>query len=221
MPLARTEVLAGTTQELADFEDLIRSLDPDAWATPSRCAGWTVGDVCRHVTGSTSAIATGRFDDLVGPDATARQVATRQTMTPAQLADELHQSAKIAADLTTAIDDAAWVGPPPLDIPGTMGDAVEAVWYDTYLHGEDVRAALRQPPRKGPGLRAAVSHIAFLLGDRDWGPATLKLEGIEEVVVGRGGGRTVTGDPLAFVLAATGRLDPAPLGLDATVNIYA
>ena len=30
----------------------------------------------------------------------------------------------------------------------------------------------------------------------------------------------MTGDPLAFVLAATGHADPAPLGLDETVNIY-
>ena len=30
----------------------------------------------------------------------------------------------------------------------------------------------------------------------------------------------MTGDPLQFVLVATGRADPAPLGLDASVNIY-
>jgi hypothetical protein len=36
-----------------------------------------------------------------------------------------------------------------------------------------------------------------------------------------GGGPAVTGDPLAFVLAATGRLDPEPLGLTPDVNIYA
>ena len=35
------------------------------------------------------------------------------------------------------------------------------------------------------------------------------------------GSRRVTGDPLSFVLAATGRADPAVLGLDPTVNVYA
>jgi hypothetical protein len=30
----------------------------------------------------------------------------------------------------------------------------------------------------------------------------------------------LTGDPLPFVLAATGRSDPAALGLDPSVNIY-
>jgi hypothetical protein len=36
-----------------------------------------------------------------------------------------------------------------------------------------------------------------------------------------GDGTTVEGDALEFVLTATGRDDPAKLGLDATVNIYA
>jgi hypothetical protein len=30
----------------------------------------------------------------------------------------------------------------------------------------------------------------------------------------------VSGDPLAFVLAATGRSDPGALGLDESVNVY-
>jgi len=36
-----------------------------------------------------------------------------------------------------------------------------------------------------------------------------------------GGGEKITGDPLQFVLAATGRRDPAPLGLGADINVYA
>ena len=35
-----------------------------------------------------------------------------------------------------------------------------------------------------------------------------------------GGGPTLTGDALAFVLVGTGRADPSSLGLDDTVNIY-
>ena len=34
------------------------------------------------------------------------------------------------------------------------------------------------------------------------------------------GGPKITGDPYQFVLVASGRADPATLGLDATVNIY-
>ncbi|MHB8464105.1 MAG: maleylpyruvate isomerase family mycothiol-dependent enzyme [Acidimicrobiales bacterium] len=220
MSLARSEVLTGITKEFADFEELIRSIDATAWASASRCAGWSVGDVCRHVTGGLAAIAAGKFEDLVGPDATARQVAARRDKSQEAVADELHEAAKVAGDLMTAVDDAAWAGPPPLDIPGTMGDAVETMWYDTYLHGDDVLTALGRPSRRGGGLRASVSHIALTLTSNGWGPATLALDGIEPFTVG-GGGPAVTGDPLTFVLVATGRADPAQLGLDAKVNIYA
>jgi len=44
---------------------------------------------------------------------------------------------------------------------------------------------------------------------------------MEDIPIGSGGGQRITGDPLAFILAATGRADPTPLGLDDTVNIYA
>ena len=48
----------------------------------------------------------------------------------------------------------------------------------------------------------------------------LSLDGIDEVAIGGGGDRRVTGDPLTFVLVATGRANPSALGLDDTVNIY-
>jgi hypothetical protein len=68
-------------------------------------------------------------------------------------------------------------------------------------------------------MRPAVHHVAVLLEKSGWGPATLSFDGIETVLVG-GGGKTLSGDPLPFVLAATGRGDPATLGLDESVNIY-
>lgn len=36
-----------------------------------------------------------------------------------------------------------------------------------------------------------------------------------------GGGRRLDGDALDFALVATGRADPAVLGLDDSVNLYA
>jgi hypothetical protein len=43
---------------------------------------------------------------------------------------------------------------------------------------------------------------------------------MEEVPVGAGGVKH-TGDALEFVLVATGRADPATMGTDPPVNIYA
>jgi hypothetical protein len=116
-------------------------------------------------------------------------------------------------------DDAAWNATAPGGYTGTLGEGIEALWYDTWAHHDDIRAALRQPPAPGPGLRAGLHHVAENLEVQEWGPATLALDGVEEIPIGAGGTK-VTGDPYAFLLAATGRGDPATFGLDETVNIY-
>ncbi len=220
MAQSRTVVVPGFTEELAGFEALVRSLSDSEWATPSRCEGWSVGDVCRHVTGIQADIAAGRLDDLVAPDASERQVKERAGRTQVEVADELRDAAALAMTLAAAFDDDAWAADPPVDVPGTLGEAVEGLWYDAWVHGDDIRAALGRPAERGPGLAAAVSHLSDLLTHRGWGPATLGLDGVPEFQVG-GGGRRITGDPVDFVRAATGRADPAPIGLEPDVNVYA
>ena len=111
-------------------------------------------------------------------------------------------------------------GLPPVAVPGTLGTAVEGIWYDAYVHSDDIRDALGRPSDRCAGLWAAVSHLVDLLEDRGWGPATLELDGMEPIPV-RGGGTVVRGNPLIFVLVATGRAHPIELGLDQTVNVYA
>jgi hypothetical protein len=74
-------------------------------------------------------------------------------------------------------------------------------------------------------LRASVLHVAMMLDRRRWGPLSLAFDGMETVTVGDDRGRddvvVLRDDPLAFVLAATGRARPEALGLDPSVNIYA
>lgn len=220
MPLPRQEVVDGTIAELSSFEELMRSLSPQEWSMPTRCAGWTVADICGHVTGTIAAIANGQLDTLTLPDGPQREAAERRGRSAEEVADELRGAIKVAADIAATFDDASWAGPPPVEIPGTLGEGVEALWYDAYVHSDDIRNALGRSSVKGPGLRASVSHLADLLTHQGWGPATLALDGLEEFPVSGEGGKRVTGDPLAFVLAATGRADPGALGLDETVNVY-
>jgi uncharacterized protein (TIGR03083 family) len=179
-----------------------------------------VADVAAHVAGTLTDIAAGRLAGLGQPKSTSRQVTERRGRTREEVADEIQVGAKIGSDLTASFDDAAWNGPAPAGIPGTLGEGVEAIWYDTYVHTEDIREAVGMEPARGPGLRAAVSHLADLLSRDGWGPATLALDGLEEFPVGGGGGTRVSGDPLTFVLVASGRADPALAGLDETVNVY-
>jgi uncharacterized protein (TIGR03083 family) len=220
MGLPREETLTGTAEELAQFEELVRSLTATQWQAPTRCAGWAIGDVAAHVTGTIADIATGRLAELAAPDASARQVAERRGRPPREVADELQQATKVVGDIAAGFDDAAWSGPAPSGIPGTLGQGIEAIWYDAYIHAEDIRSALGRQPERGPGLRVSVSHLADLLGRRGWGPAVLALDGLDEVPVSGGGGRRITGDPLTFVLVATGRLAAAEMGLDRSVNVY-
>ena len=223
MTLSRTEVLDGLVVELEAFGALIGPLDATAWAAPTRCDGWTVADVAAHVIGSMADVVNGRLEGLGSPEVTAREVAERQGRSPADLASELAQVTKLAADLGAGFDDAAWAAPAPGGYDGPLGEGVEALWYDTYLHADDIRAALGRRPERGPGMRPAVHHVAILLDKKGWGPASLSFDGVETVTIGAddGSGVSLTGDPLPFVLAATGRGDPAALGLDPSVNIYA
>jgi len=220
MTLPRDEVLPGFFAELAQVEQLIRSLDDRQWQAASRCEGWRVADVAAHVTGQLVDITDGRLEGLGTPEATEREVAERRHLTPAQLADELHGAAEKAAALGATFTDEAWKGPAPTDVVPTLGEGIEGLWYDAWVHGDDMRSASDLTPDRGPGLRASVFHLTTLLDRKGWGPATLALDGMEEIPVGSGGGRRVTGDARRFVLAAAGRADPAPLDLDESVNIY-
>ena len=220
MTLSLHEVRDGIAAEHQAFAALLRELDGDAWARPSRCNGWTVADVAAHVSGSMAEIVAGELEGQGTEPVTARQVAQQRGRTHDELADELEGAAKGSADLLAVFDESAWAGPSPGGFDGTLGDAVEALWYDAYLHADDIRAATGLPSVRGPGLKASLSHVATVLGQRGWGPATLAFDGFDEFDVG-GGGKRIEGDALAFVLAATGRADPSTFGLGPDVNIYA
>jgi uncharacterized protein (TIGR03083 family) len=218
--LPRTDVVPGLLAELEAFGDLISALDAAAWDRPTRCEGWAVRDVAAHVVGSIADVVSGQLEGLGSPEVTAREVAERKGRTPAELTQELESVTKLAADLAAVFDDDSWEAPGPGGYDGTLGQGVEALWFDTYLHADDIRAALGRDPVGGAGLRASVHHVALQLDKQGWGPATLAFDGIEEVAVGAGG-TTHTGDALEFVLVATGRADPDALGRGAPVNLYA
>jgi len=220
MTLSRTEVVVGLLDELDAFGELIGPLGEKAWAAPTRCDGWSVADVAAHVIGSMADVVGGRLEGLGSPEVTAREVAERQGRSPAELVAELAAVTKLTSELAGAFDDAAWAAPAPGGYDGSLGEGVEALWYDTFLHADDIRSALGRPSARGPGVRVSVVHVAMMLDKSGWGPSTLHFDGMEPVTVGVGG-PVLTGDPMPFVLAATGRGDPAPLGLDSSVNIYA
>jgi uncharacterized protein (TIGR03083 family) len=221
--LTHDEVIEGMDAELADFGRLVRSLDASEWTAPSRCEGWTVADVAGHLVGAFADITSGRVEGQGSAEVSERQAAERRGRTAAEVADELDVVREKTAKMLARFDDAVWNAAAPGGYGFTVGHAMASFWCGTYVHADDIRAAVSRASQRGPGLRAAVRFIADELAKRSWGPAVLAFDGLDEVAVGgnASGAQRITGDALVFLLVATGRSDPATLGLDASVNIYA
>jgi uncharacterized protein (TIGR03083 family) len=220
MALYRATLLTGIPDELRLFGELVGSLSEDDLKTSSRCRDWTVANVIGHVIGTAVDITQGRLDGQGTAAVNQRQAQERAGRTAQELTDELSGARPVLSELLGSLPEDAWEGPAPSNPGYTIRFAVEAIWYDAYLHGDDIRDALGIPSARGNGLRCAVHHVAGYLDHQRWGSATLALRGIERIEIGDGGSE-ITGDPLEFVLAATGRRDPSAIGLDPRINVYA
>ncbi len=214
--LTRHQVLQGTFDEWELFAELVAGLDDAQWSTPSRCEGWQVRDVAAHVYGTAHDVLAG----TVGQRTPEEEAAAHRHLSPRELAAELRRAAAGLQPLASAIDnDATWASPSPApDL--TVGEGMLALWYDTWIHADDIRAAAGLPTVRGGGLVAAVAHVAEQLGKRQYGPVRLALHGLPELPVGEANGHAIAAEPHHFVMVATGRADAAELGLEPTVNIY-
>ena len=221
MTLARSVVVPGMLAEYGNFADLLSDLSPEQWETPSRCEGWRVADVSAHVVGQLTDVTALRLDGLGTAEVTARQVDERRGRTAGELADELRTSTKAAAELVDAFDEDAFNAEGPQGGGQTLGAGLEALWFDTYLHADDIRTALGRSITATEGLAPSVSHISDVLTSEHAEPATIRLTGLDDFHVSSGDlRRLIEGDPKQFILVSTGRADPATMGLGPEINIY-
>ena len=212
--LVRTDVARGVLDEYESFAALVESLDAEAWETPTRCTGFQVRDVAGHVIGLAEDVVKG----VPGSRNAEEEAASVRGDTPTQAGARLRAVVDSLRPLLDALDDEMWNG--PSGVPDlTFGRGVLTLWYDAFVHADDIRAALGRPSESGPGLAASVEYLAGELTTRGWGPATLALEGLPRHDVSRGG-REIAGEPMQFVLVATGRAEPATMGLESGVSIY-
>jgi uncharacterized protein (TIGR03083 family) len=211
---SRTHVSNGCLAEYEAFAALIEGLTDKEWNSPARCTGWQTRGVAGHVVGLAEDTAAG----VPGSRNADEEAASVRHETPAGAAARLRTATASLRALLDVIDDDAWAGPSGLpDL--TLGDGVLTLWYDTYVHADDIRDATGRASERGDGLDAAVAYLAAELTKNDWGPATLVLDGVGRQDVSGGGGE-IAGDPLQFVLVATGRADAATMGLEPGVSIY-
>ncbi|OBI85353.1 maleylpyruvate isomerase family mycothiol-dependent enzyme [Mycobacterium sp. 1245805.9] len=210
----RVVTIAGLVDEYRSFAELIGALDSSEWTRGTRCAGWQVRDVAGPVVGQ----AVDTISGAIGTRTPDDQAADLRGESPATLAGRLRDAADSVARLAAAFDDAAWSAPSP--VPGlTLGQGVHALLHDAYVHGDDIRAALGRPLDAGPGLHASLDFVlGALLRDDEAAaePAVARLLGVSVEDFPRQTGMAVH----EFLMAATGRGDPARLGLPDSVNIY-
>ena len=213
--LTRPHVSQGCLAQYEDLAVLIEGLTEAQWNAASRCGDWQARDVAGHVIGLAEDTAAG----VPGSRNSAEEAASVRHESPAGAAARLRAATATLHALLDAIDDDAWNG--PSGVPDlTLGQGVLTLWYDTYVHADDIRAALGRESERGDGLDATIAYLAGQLTTRGWGPATLALDGAGRHDVGAGG-QEITGDALQFALVATGRADASTMGLDPEVNIYA
>lgn len=210
----RGRTITGLLDEYRRFAELIGGLDVSDWTRETRCIGWQVRDVASHVVGQAADTVNGTIGSRTPDD----QAAALRGESPFALAARLRAAVDSVARLATVFDDAVWSAPSP--VPGlTLGQGVHALAHDAYLHGDDIRAALGLPFDAGPGLQASLDFVLGTL-QRDHAaaadPAVARLLAVPSERFEHRTGMA----PHDFLLAATGRCDPARLGLPGRVNIY-
>jgi hypothetical protein len=173
-----------------------------------------VRDVAAHVAGQAIDTVSG----TIGSRTPDQQAAALRGEAPATLAAQLHTASASVNQLATVLDDAAWSAPSP--VAGlTIGQGVHALLQDAYVHGDDVRAALGMPFDAGPGLLASIDFVLGALLRDDNARSEPAVAQLLTVAADRFTQETGIA-AYEFLLAATGRGDPAALGLPESVNIF-
>jgi len=231
------EFVAALAEQQAELRDLLAGLEPSAWSRPSRCEGWTAGDVVLHVAQTNEmAIAStqGRFAEFMtdigrdlGPaadvdDGAARMVDNERGLTSDALRDRYDRGAMTLLELFDAGDPHArvqWVaGELSLRTLTTTRLA------ETWIHTGDVAEAVGRDLVPGPRLR----HIARLAwrtlpyafaraGRPLRGPVAFELRGPDgrewNFVPDEPAVTTVRGDGVELCLVAARRVAPNETGL--------
>jgi uncharacterized protein (TIGR03083 family) len=210
----RHRTITGLVDEYRSFAELICALSDSDWTRQTRCTGWQVRDVAAHVVGQAIDTVSGTIGSRTPDD----QAAALRDESPTALAEQLHTALTSIARLAAVIDDAAWSA--PSTAPGlTLGQGVHALQQDAYVHGDDIRDAVGLPVDAGPGLHASLDFLLGALLRDDTARAEPAVAGMLAVPADQFEQQT----GLAahdFLLAATGRRDPAPLRLPENVNIF-
>lgn len=217
----------------------LEALPEGAWDKESLCEGWTIKDVMAHAVGIASDVANRRLDGVGSPEQNQRQVDERKDRSPRELLDEWNDQGALLEQGLLDLDDEFWNAPYTENF--NVGQALQRMVEDIWVHAHDVRIPLGDEPIDGPGLYSTLE-----VANREWDVRIPRLApevGSLDVSAGEFSGSvkaagdaavTITGDPITLALVSTGRIalekavadgklsvEPStPPGLADALNIY-
>jgi uncharacterized protein (TIGR03083 family) len=164
-----------TVRQRRRLVELLATLTPEQWATPSRCEGWTVHDVVAHLESTnrfwTASMAAGlrgeptRFLATFDPVATpAAMVAPIRAVEPQELLERFRGSVEALATVADGLD-AAGLATTAESPPGHVAISallLHALW-DSWIHERDIALPLGiEPALDGEEITGALVYVAAL-----------------------------------------------------------
>jgi uncharacterized protein (TIGR03083 family) len=190
------ETWAHIHSERAQLADAWSGLDPDQWATPSWCAGWSVQDTAGHVVAAAEQTPLQFYKEMISAGLRFNVFADRGAKRLATIGpDELVR--RLRARTTTT-------NHPPAPVMAMLGEII--------VHGEDIRRPL--------GLTHQSQEEAVVAVADSWKNSNL-LIGAKRRIAGlrlratdvdwvHGDGPQVAGPLISLVLAMSGRTQAHP-----------
>lgn len=232
--------MAALAAQQDELDGILRDATDADWATPTRCPGWTVGDVVLHLAQTDEAALAsieGRIAELAaswfGTDGTGSTVddragavvAQQRGAPPQQVLERWRAAASAVRDAFDTVDPSArltWVA-------GQLSARTLATTRlsETWIHTGDVAEALGVERTPGPQLEQIVRlawrtlPYAFARDGKELaGPVAVELTAPDGGTWAFGDPGTATttvrGPATDFCEVAARRLDPADSGLTAT-----
>lgn len=212
--------------ENSRFLELLRTLDPDDWNSPTDCPAWDVRALCSHVLGAMESQAS--FPVFVhqfraGTKAAAGrpletgisevQVRERAHLSPAEIVACMAHMAPVAARRRTSLPSLPGRFRIKVDVAGAMEPWTLRYFFDTvltrdtWMHRIDVSRATNRP------LVTTAEHDGRIVADvvAEWAgrhrqPFTLHLDGVAGGTFTAGsGGEEIAMDAIEFCRVLSGR----------------
>ncbi len=239
MDVTQQRIAEELRTERERLTEYLEALPEAAWDKESLCEGWTVRELMAHVVGIASDVANRRLDGVGTVEQNQRQVDERANRSSREILDEWAEQGKLLEDGILALTDDFWNAPYTDNF--NVGQALQRMVEDIYVHGHDVRIPLGDEPVDGPGMTSTLEVGSRDLANRlprlapDVGTVAISAGDFKSTVKGAGTvDVSISGDPITLALVSTGRITledaiadgeltvapEVPAGLAAAINIY-